>query len=219
MEIQTALGTFNGDAGHSVEVHGSFDGWGSGVVLRANGSNPNIYQGTVEVGGAAGSEVQYKFVINQVGVQVWESNGVGTGGAQNRAFNLPTTAETLTVVHFNNQSTPPGVVAVTFRVNLTIQEALGNFDSSIGHTVEAHGAFDNWGPGITLAADSANAGIYQGTFNITGSAGAAIEHKFVITRPAHLSGRGTWDQEGRMEIGSQSSRPVRRFCRRFISTT
>ncbi len=186
MEIQTALGNFSSGAGHTVEVRGSFDGWGAGVVLAANGANPNIYETTFEVGGAVGSQDQYKFVINQVGGLVWEVNGVGAGGAANRMFNVSASAQTLPTVHFNNESTLPGLVAVTLRVNLSIQEALGNFDPGAGHVVEARGSFDGWGAGIALAVDPNNAGIYQGTININGSPGAAFEHKFVINQAGTL---------------------------------
>jgi hypothetical protein len=195
MEIQTILGTFNAGAGHTVEVHGSFDGWGPGRTLVVNASNPNIYQGTIDVAGGAGSQVQYKFVINQSGAQVWEGN-VGPGGAQNRSFNLPATAETLPVVYFNNQATPPGVVAVTFQINMSVQETLGNFIPTNGHAVEAHGSFDNWGAGIMLAANPNNASLYQGTVNISGSAGALFEHKFVINQ-----GGGTLVWEGNVGPG------------------
>ena len=183
MEIQTTLGNFNAGAGHTVEVHGAFDGWGLGFALSPSSSNPNLYEGTRDIAGAVDSQVQYKFVINQSGTQVWENDGVGPGGAQNRALNLPADAQTLPVVYFNNQVTPPGVVAVTFQVNLSVQEAIGNFIPA-SHTVEVHGSFDGWGPGIALALDPNNAGVYQGTVNITGSAGAAFEHKFVINRGA-----------------------------------
>lgn len=190
MAIQAAAGNFNIAAGHTVEVHGAFDAWGPGVVLAANGADPNIYEATFEVGGTVGAEVQYKFVINQLGAQSWEVNGVGSGGAQNRTFTRSATAQVLDLVYFNNQSTAPGVVAVTFRVDLSVQEALGRFNPNAGHTVEAHGSFDNWGPGITLEADALNAGVYQGTINITGSEGAAFEHKFVINQAGALAWEG-----------------------------
>jgi hypothetical protein len=64
MEIQGVLGTFNASAGNTVEVHGSFDGWGPGRSLVANASNPNLYEGTLDIAGSAGSQVQYKFAIN-----------------------------------------------------------------------------------------------------------------------------------------------------------
>ena len=201
MEIQATLGTFNAGAGHTVEVHGSFDAWGPGVMLTAS-ADPNIYQAAVEIAGAAGSQVQYKFVINQSGTQVWENDGVGPGGAQNRALELPATAETLPVVYFNNQSTPPGIVAVTFQVNLSVQETLGNFVPA-SHTVEVHGSFDSWGPGLSLTLDPNNAGIYQGTVNINGSTGATFEHKFVINQ-----GAGTLVWEGNVGPGGPNGNRV-----------
>jgi hypothetical protein len=190
MEIQAVLGTFSAGAGHTVEVHGSFDGWGPGRTLAASASNPNVYEVAIDIAGNAGTQVQYKFVINQAGTQVWENNGVGPGGAQNRSFNLPAAAETLPVVYFNNQTTPPGVVAVTFQINMSVQQSLGNFNPTGGHTVEAHGSFDNWGPGIALTADPNNASLYQGTVNINGSAGAPFENKFVINQSGTLVWEG-----------------------------
>jgi hypothetical protein len=189
MEIQTTLGNFNAGAGHTVEVHGSFDGWGPGFTLSASLSNPNLYEGTRDISGTTGSQIQYKFVINQTGAQVWEGN-VGPGGAQNRAFNLPAAAETLPVAYFNNQASPPGEVAVTFRVNLSIQEAIGNFDPA-AHGVEVRGSFDNWGPGVSLTVDPNNAAIHQATVSISGSAGASFEHKFVINQAGTLVWEGS----------------------------
>src|SRR6185503_6099212 len=89
MEIQSELGVFNATAGHAVELHGSFDGWGAGAVLAPSAADENIYEAIVDLAGNVGSEVQYKFVINQSGTQVWENNGVGPNGAANRAVNIP----------------------------------------------------------------------------------------------------------------------------------
>jgi len=127
-------------------------------------------------------------VINQAGTQVWENDGVGPSGAQNRAFDVPATDQTLPDVYFNNLATPPGVVAVTFQLNMGIQTELGNFNPA-AHTVEAHGSFDNWGPGFTLTQSAADANIYVGAANINGSAGATIEYKFVINQ----SGNQVWE--------------------------
>ena len=187
MEIQVTTGNFNPSA-HTIEVHGSFDNWGPGIALSASETNANIYKGTANVTAAPGTQVLYKFVINQAGTLVWEVDGVGPGGIQNRAFNVPDSAQTLPDVYFNNQSTPPGAVAVTFQVNVGIQAELGNFNPD-AHTVEVHGSFDNWGPGITLAQSAGDANIYVGTMNITGSAGTTIEHKFVINQ----AGTQVWE--------------------------
>jgi hypothetical protein len=46
-----------------------------------NVSIPTFTEGTTDIAGGTGSEVQYKFVINQ---PAWlGNNGVGAGGAQN----------------------------------------------------------------------------------------------------------------------------------------
>jgi len=189
MSVQTVLGTFDPNAGHGVEVHGAFDNWGPGLALFPSASDPNIYDGTVDIAGAAGSQVQYKFVINQAGTQVWEKDGLGPAGAQNRALNLQDAAQTLPVVYFNDQSSPPGLVDVTFRINMSIQTKLGNFDASAGHVMEAHGSFDNWGPGIPLTVDPNDTNIYQGTVSINGSAGAPFEYKFVMNQ----AGTPVWE--------------------------
>ena len=185
MEIQTIIGTFNPTA-HTVEIHGAFDGWGPGVTLSQSPTNTAVYAGTVDLTGAAGSEVQYKYVINQGGgTLVWENDGVGPGGANNRAINVPAGEQTLNAVYFNNVSTPPGVVPVTFRLTMEIQKLLGNFDGEI-HTAEVRGSFDNWGAGLVLTNTPANPDIYQGTANVTGSAGANFEYKYVINRSGTL---------------------------------
>jgi hypothetical protein len=183
MEVQRGLGNFD-PAAHTVEVRGAFNGWGGGTTLTPTVGNTNIYQVTVDISGAPGSQVQYKFVIDQAGTVVWEGP-VGPGGTDNRSLTLTDTPQTLPVVYFNNQSAPPGVVAVTFQVNMEAQEDIGNFDPA-AHSVEARGSFDNWGPGITLAPSSANTNIYQGIANVNGSPGAAFEYKFVINKAGTL---------------------------------
>lgn len=189
MDVQTTTGNFNPSA-HTVELHGSFDGWGPGITLSVSPTNASVYEGTVDITAAAGSTVQYKYVINQAGPVVWENDGVGPGGAQNRALTVPSSDQTLAVVYFNNQSTPPGVVAVTFQVNMQIQREIGNFDPET-HPVEVHGSFDNWSAaGVVLAADPANADIYQGTVNINGAAGTPYEYKFVINKPGGAEWEG-----------------------------
>jgi hypothetical protein len=152
---------------------------GNGRSADTKRQRPDLYQGTVEVNGSAGTQVQYKFVINQAGTLVWENNGVGPGGAQNRSFNLDAAAQTLPVVNFNNQASAPRTVSVTFQVNVDIQRSLGNFNPSTD-TVEVRGSFDNWGAGMMLEASATNANVYKGAMDITGSPGAPFEYKFVI---------------------------------------
>jgi hypothetical protein len=51
---------------------------------------------------------------------------------------------------------------VTFQVNMEVQRTLGAFDPT-AHTVELRGAFDAWGPGVTLAQSAGNTNVYEGT--------------------------------------------------------
>jgi hypothetical protein len=187
MSVQVATGAFD-PAVHTVEIHGSFDNWGAGTVLTQDASDPNLYATTLDVSGSPGTQINYKFVMNRSGSLAWENDGVGPGGAQNRAFTLTDAAQVLPPVYFNNQATPPGVTAVTFQVDLRVQHAIGNFDPAV-NTVEVHGSFDNWAGAVSMTADAADANIYQATVNVTGSAGAAFEHKFVI----NLGGSLVWE--------------------------
>jgi hypothetical protein len=107
MEIQIALGTFDADAGHTVEVHGSFDNWGPGFELSPSPTNASIYQGTADINGSSGDAFEHKFVINQ-GALVWEGN-VGPGGPNgNRVFTLAADPQILPAVYFNNLTSNPG---------------------------------------------------------------------------------------------------------------
>src|SRR5688500_10521882 len=123
MSVQASMGNFDA-ATDTVEVRGSFDGWGTGMLLSASATNALVYQGTVEVSGSAGAVIEYKFVNNRAGTLVWEGN-VGTGGAfGNRSFTLADGEQVLPVVYFDSLSVDPGAgVPVTFRANLGVQAA------------------------------------------------------------------------------------------------
>jgi len=91
-----------------VEVHGSFNNWGPGTLLAPSDSDPGIYEGAIDVFAASGSQVQYKFVINQTGSLFWEGN-VGPGGPNgNRTLTLVAGSQELPVVYFNNLTNNPG---------------------------------------------------------------------------------------------------------------
>jgi hypothetical protein len=64
---------------------------------------------------------------------------------------------------------------VTFQVNMTVQQALGNFTPGT-HSVVARGSFNGWAGNTNLLTDNGS-GVYTGTWDLTP---AAIEYKFVI---------------------------------------
>src|SRR5262245_33437498 len=72
---------------------------------------------------------------------------------------------------------------------MAVQDEVGNFDPA-AHTVEAHGSFDNWGAGITLAVNPTNASLYEGTANVTGTAGTTFEYKFVMKQAGTIVWEG-----------------------------
>jgi hypothetical protein len=111
---------------------------------------------------------------------------------------VPASEQTLAAVYFNNQSSPPGVVAVTFQVKMGIQTEIGAFDPD-NHAVEARGSFNNW-TGFTLTVNPTNSSIYEGTLDITGSAGGTYQYKYVINRA------GTLEYEGNVGPGEFGNR-------------
>jgi len=68
---------------------------------------------------------------------------------------------------------------VTFQVNMSVQQALGNFNPP-GDSVVVRGSFNGWGGVANLLTD-AGSGVYTGTWDIEQG---AIEYKFVIVNGA-----------------------------------
>lgn len=73
---------------------------------------------------------------------------------------------------------------VTFRCNMAVHKALGNFKPAT-QGVSAVGSFSGWGSAGSYAlTDGDGDGIYEGTFNI---ADGAYEYKFVVTEGANIA--------------------------------
>lgn len=177
MSIQAALGNFTPGV-DAVQVAGSFNAWtpASGV-LSQNVTNADVYEGTFNITGTTGSTISYKFVYGAAG---WEVDGVGPGGVQNRQFALPATDTVLPVVYFNNVDTLPAIRDVTFRVNLGIQIALGNFDPG-SDFAQVAGDFNGWSTTASeLFPTVADTNVYEGTFAVAGDAGGTVNYKFMM---------------------------------------
>jgi hypothetical protein len=188
LQVQNEMGRFD-PAVDIVEAHGSFDGWGSGLVLTNSPANTNVYSGTAEIPNPPGSVVAYKFVINRVyrdppvtPTQLWEG-AVGPGGGEgDRNVTLVEGGQTLPVVYFNNLTNNPGAgIPVTFQVNMAVRIASGNFNPATG-TVEVRGmlnASTTWDTGAALTNSPADTNVYVGTFRVsTVSPGATVAYKF-----------------------------------------
>lgn len=181
MQVQTEIGRFDPTA-DSVEVHGSFDNWGSGVVLGQDAVNTNVYFGTVDVASAPGTPVAYKFVINHLGVLTWEGAVGPGGGFGDRILTLAEGGQTLPVVYFDNLTNNPGAgIAVTFQVNMAVRIAAGYFNPATG-TVEVRGMLNSgttWDTGGVLTNSPSDPNIYLGTFRVTTvPPGGTVHYKF-----------------------------------------
>jgi hypothetical protein len=181
MGHQVSLGAFD-PAANQVEVRGSFNNWSGGFALTQSATDPNLYVGTTEVAGAAGSTVEYKFVTLINGTAGWETSN-------NRSFALGSAAQTLPVSFFNNQW-DGAPLNVTFQVNMASQIAAGAFNPG-ADTVNVRGEFNTWGA-TPLAPDETNPDVYVATVEVPQAPGTQVPYKFHIARAA---GGETWEND------------------------
>jgi hypothetical protein len=163
---------------NTVSVHGTFNGWGSGFPLTNNpaGANPYLYSGTLDdTGETNGAVTIFKYVIDP---NTYES----LPDSQNRVALLPTNSGgslVLPSVFFDDAgATSEG--QVTFQVNMSEEENVGNFIPGAGDTVEVHGSFNSWSGGVTMAPESGNTNIWSVVVPVDASTNAAEEFKYVI---------------------------------------
>ncbi len=187
MSVQQSLGNFTPPNGDLVETRGSFatfpgGAWMGGVMYLTPSGNPDVYTATYDITNAPGSTVQFKFVMTTTASgEVWEGN-VGPNGAQNRAFVVPSVATNLPVVYFNNITNANlPVIPVTFRVNMSVQSALGNFNPLSDGVTVAGDSVNNWSATANALTNSGtNADIWMTTVNITNQIGSTVAFKYTI---------------------------------------
>jgi hypothetical protein len=179
MSRQISLTAFN-PATDFVEIRGDMNGWGGGTAWRlADGDSDGIYTGTFNITGAEGASVPYKFHNSAAGAA-----NSGYESTPNRTVTLGPvqTAQTATTVFFNNDSGQTR--QVTFAVDLSIQEQLGNFNPATGIVqLRGLGGFgDAEAQALTREGTTL---IYSGTFPVPGDAGSDFAYKFWATGPAY----------------------------------
>jgi hypothetical protein len=177
LSYQIAQGNFDPASG-TVSVAGDFNVWSvSAWALTNSAADANLWVGTFKLSGAAESGYNYKYVLNGA---TWENNGVGPNGAQNRAGTMRSSNEILPVVYFNNFSSAPTPIPLSFQVNLATQIALGNFDPDQG-LIEVRGSFNNWAADFPLTNAPGGGHLYSGTYiDANDSPGTAISYQFVL---------------------------------------
>jgi hypothetical protein len=189
MGVQTAMGNFIPATDQVFLAGDAINSWSTTASqLTPSTTNADVWVGTFDVPGAAGTTVNYKYLISPASGSglVWEGN-VGAGGAQNRSFALAASPETLAVVYFNNLSNatlahPP----VTFQVNMGVQIAQGTFDPASGTVVVAGDAINNWSTSVSpLVQSLTDSNLWVGTFNVTNPPDSTVAYKFIMN--------GTWE--------------------------
>jgi hypothetical protein len=90
-------------------------------------------------------------------------------------------------LYFNNlqivgDPAPAGNRTVTFNVDMSVQESLGNFNSSNGSVIVV-GTFNGWNTGNGVTLTNSGNGVYSGNSSIFGAEGSTIEYKFYNASP------------------------------------
>jgi len=176
MSHQIFLGTFNPTA-DQVSVD-----WGTGfpqanVQYLTDGDSDGIYTGSATISAPVASSVPYRFTIEPGDInQPFLSENL----SPTRTFSMPSSASAVGAAYFNNIE---GYRDVTFLVNMSVQETLGNFNPAT-QTVEVRGPFNDWA-GTALTAQGE--GVYSGTVRISGAAGPK-DYKFFAGSYEGISG-------------------------------
>lgn len=192
MSYQYSIGAFNPDT-DQLTVRGTFNGWDPSAPMTPVGGQPYLYAVTVDVGAAAGSIAEYKFVL---GDNNWEST-------PNRYYPVPAAAATVGEAFFNNQWAGGPDVNVTFRVNMSAQAGAGNFDPATD-SVQVRGGFEGWS-GLAMTPTTGDAAIYEGTWTSGAHPpGTQFQYKFVFIR----GGNVTWESRGNVPYGNDANRLV-----------
>jgi hypothetical protein len=181
LSVQRALGNFD-PQNDFVQVAGSFNSWSTTASeLTQSLADTNVWEGTFAVTGLTGNTSPYKFVLATFASgDVWEADGVGPGGLQNRELVLPAGNTNLPVVFFSNVESIPPSVPVTFQVDMAAQVAYGNYVDGV-NTVTAAGEFNNWDAvGFVLTNNPGGPYVYQGTITVVAPEGADVAFQYVI---------------------------------------
>ncbi|MBU0712586.1 T9SS type A sorting domain-containing protein [bacterium] len=177
MNAQINAGVFDPSINNSVEVQGTFDSW-SGTDLE-DANSDGIYDGVISVPVGL---MQYKFAyIDTAGTRIVENL------TQNRRYTVELSEETIVLetVWFNNiEELTYGEGNVTFRVDMTVLQALGFYDRALGDSLELRGGFNGWGSDIDRTTidmiRQPGAEIYYLTVPFEGWVGDNVPYKFFL---------------------------------------
>jgi hypothetical protein len=171
MSAQVENGTFD-PATDSVDVAGTFNGWGSTLNYLSDEDGDSIYTTTVEMDTGM---IEYKYRLNGS----WDV----AESISNRTYVVVQGHNEIPVVWWNDFN-PNAIVdaEIYFSVDMRIQLMNGNFQPDSGDITVIRGAFNGWaGEDDQLTEDPAQDGLYTYSKEIDSLAlGAGHEYKFVI---------------------------------------
>jgi hypothetical protein len=151
----------NETVGGSVNVSGSFNGWGLTAMTPIGGG---VYSVTAAI--PPGTNIEYKFVNGAT----YEGNlGAPCGNGSNRTYTVPASAATIPVACFGSCTDCTSPVNVTFRVNMANETA---------GVVSVAGSFNGFNTTANIMTETIiGSGIYTATVSIL--SGTNITYKFV----------------------------------------
>jgi hypothetical protein len=167
MGVQIFRGSFD-PATNGVEVRANFNNYAGGVSLLSREGTSTIYSGTFAVEGAESSTNNYKFFSTG-------TNAVGYEAGSDRQAIL-----TANGVPMNTGTNFFSGVSesrkITFRVDMSVQAAKGNFNTNSG-VVQIAGSFNGWSTTATPLSAQGN-GVYAAEVTVDGPV-SGIAYKFL----------------------------------------
>lgn len=183
MNAQIAADTFD-PLTQSVIVAGNFNDFSvdpaANPALKDDEAD-GIYEVTFLIGGAEGSQLEYKFVTLTGTAASYEFGGANRTAALE--FN-PDGAFDPQVLPVAIYGIPANARPVTFTVDMSLEVAAGRFDPATDNARVA-GSFNDWNTGAEYnLTREGTTSTYSATFLVDGNAGGEIQYKFFNSAPA-----------------------------------
>lgn len=183
MGVQALDGKFLMNAGDTVRVVGSFNGWSTTdttVRMTRNSLSDSIFILTTVLDSSKihADTIFYKFYKTP-------RKGDYETIANNRVWGMVNGHHQTPLYFYNNDSTVHPPANVTFRVNMSIQMRQLGFQPNNGDIVRVAGSFNSWGSSTdTLKSTGPTDSIYTKTLTL--NQGDQIQYKFLKTLRAGL---------------------------------
>lgn len=192
MSYQIKQGNFNRNA-ESVDVAGTFNGWGSTINQLQDPDADSIYTATIS-GFTPGSTIEFKFRFNGV----WDDREEFPGGGNNRTHTVSASDETLTF-WYNDDEPPTGPAMAGISASSTFTFAGGSIlfsEDADGLVEDYEWTFEGGTPSTSndasVSVSYETPGTYDVTLRVTNS---FSEDELVLTDFVEVGEKSTNDLE------------------------